>query len=161
MTAEPRTLTLTGTLELPAATPVPDPDDPAAELIAAVLAVRAGEGGMDLVMRLFRQATVWLETEDGEHGGQLVRSVHVQGLNWLPVFSSLPRLAAFCQATGRGQQRITYGTTTGEQVLESCLPALPPATGLVLDPVADHVLSLPPVPGIAPAAVALDTESRP
>lgn len=156
---DPRTLTLSGTLQLPAATPVDDADDPAAELISAVLEVRAGHGDMDLVLRLFRQATVWLETEDGERGDQLVRSVHAQGLNWLPVFSSLPRLAAFCQATGRGQQRVTYGTATGAEVLDRCLPALPPATGLVLDPVCDHVLSLPPVPGIAPDAVAI--ESRP
>lgn len=158
---DPRSLTLSGTLELPTSTAPPDADDPAAELVSAVLQVRAGHGDMDLVMRLFRSATVWLETEDGERGTQLVRSVHVQGLNWLPVFSSLPRLAAFASATGRGQQRVTYGAALGAEVLDSCLPALPPATGLVLDPISDHVLSLPPVPGVAPDAVAIDTESRP
>ncbi len=157
----PRSLTLSGTLDLPTPTAAPDADDSAAELVSAVLQVRAGQGDMDLVVRLFRRATVWLETEDGELGTQLVRSVHVQGLNWLPVFSSLPRLAAFAAATGRGQRRVTYGTAPGAEVLDRCLPVLPPATGLVLDPISDHVLSLPPVPGIVPDAVAISTESRP
>ncbi|MCA1278267.1 SseB family protein [Saccharopolyspora sp. 7B] len=63
---------------------------------------------------------------------------------WLPVFTSLDHLAAFAVASGRGNQPCTYGTLSGAEVLDAVLSALPPGTGLVLDPGAEHVLALPP-----------------
>lgn len=152
-------MTWSGTLGMvePAGTP-PQPD-PAAELIAAVSAVRAGDGDMDLVVQLFRNTTLWVETDSDERG-HAVRSVQVQGLHWLPVFSSLPNLALFCQAGDRGDQQITYGTVTGDEILESCLPALPFGTGVVLDAASDHVLTLPPVAGFVPDSLAVDAEFR-
>lgn len=141
----------------PAGTPA-EPD-PAGDLIAAVSAVRAGGGDVDLVVRLFRDATLWVETDSDERG-HAVRSVQVQGLHWLPVFSSLPRLALFCQAGNRGDQHITYGTVTGAEILETCLPALPFGTGVVLDTASEHVLALPPVAGFVPDSLAVDAASR-
>lgn len=129
----------------------------APELIAAVAAVRAGEGDMDQVMQLLRSATLWVETDSDEHG-HAVRSVAAQGLSWLPVFSSLPRLALFAQAAGRGAQQVTYGTLTGAELLDTCLPELPVGTGLVLDAVSEHVLALPPVRGIVPESLAVSAE---
>ncbi len=152
-------MTWSGTLGStePASTP-PEPD-PATELIAAVSAVRAGGGDMDLVVRLFRNTTLWVETDSDERG-HAVRSVQFDGLHWLPVFSSLLRLALFCQAGDRGERHITYGTITGDEILRSCLPALPFGTGVLLDAASDHVLTLPPVAGIVPDSLAVDAESR-
>lgn len=161
MSSDTRITRLSGSLDFgkdaPAESSAPE-FEPASELIAAVAEVRAGRGDVDRVMSLFRQATVWIETEPAEPG-HLVRSVAAHGLNWLPVFSSLSRLAQFCQASGRGEQQVDYGTLTGAEVLEACLPALPPATGLLLDAASDHVLSLPPVTGIVPDSLAIDAET--
>lgn len=138
--------------------PLPVEQAPEAPLIASVEQVRAGHGGMDRVMGLFRRSTLWVETElAGEQ--HTVRSVQAEGLSWLPVFSSLAQLAAFCQASGRGSVEVSYGTLTGAELLATCLPALPLGTGVLLDPVADHALPLPPVTGIVPDSLAVDRDT--
>lgn len=145
-----RTLSLSGTLPLPDADPVePEPVDEAHSLVAAVVEVRAGRGDMGEVMRLFRDASLWVERESSDEG-HAVRAVAAEGLRWLPVFTSLAQLAVFAQASGRGDQEVSYGRLSGAEVLDVCLPGLPPGTGMVLDPVADHVLALPAVRGIVP-----------
>lgn len=155
------TLSMSGTLPIPDTVPAPVPDpgpeSVTEELIAEVIEVRAARGDMDQVMRLLRQTPLWVETEQDEDGqSYTVRSVQTQGLRWLPVFSALEHLARFAQASGRGDQHIQYGQLPGAELLDEVLPALPHGTGLVLDPVADHVLALPAVRGIVPDALAVD-----
>lgn len=154
-----RTLTLSGTL--PLAEPVSQgelsPVPAGSSLVAAVVEVRAGRGDMAEVMALFRAATLWVE-RDGDQ--QVVRAVEFEGLRWLPVFTSLEQLAVFAQASRRGDQEVHYGRLSGAEIVEECLPLLPVGTGMVLDPLADHVLPLPAVRGIVPDSRAIDGEAH-
>ncbi|QGK69679.1 hypothetical protein GIY23_09245 [Allosaccharopolyspora coralli] len=119
-------------------------EHPSPELIAAVREVLGGHDVMDRVMNLLQKAPLWLETEVASGGGdRVVRTLRAEGLRWLPLFSSRTLLARFAQASGRGSAEITYGSLTGAEVLDELLPQLPRGTGIVLDPVSDHVLALP------------------
>lgn len=125
-----------------------DEDEPNPLLVQALEDAHAGTTQGYELMPLFFAAQVWVETEPSvdEHGQQrvAVRSVHAQGLSWLPVFTSLPRLAQFGQLTGRGEVELTYGELPGREVVRDLLPDLPVHTGIVLDPGSEHVFALPP-----------------
>lgn len=132
-----------GVLRLAGTLPKAPPPHPSPDLLAAVARVHAGEDVMADVMELLRTAPVWLETTPTADGQQLVEPLRRQGLIWLPLFSSELYLARFAQASGRGEDTIAYGELTGAEVLDELLPQLPRGTGIVLDPVSDHVLALP------------------
>ena len=132
-------------------------DEVAPELVDAVTEVRAARGDMDRVLRLFRGTTLWVERETTEQGHAL-RTIPLDGAHWLPVFTSLVRLSEFCRAAGRGAESLRYGQLTGADVLDTCLPALPFGTGVLLDATCEHVLALPPVNGIVPSDLAVDAQ---
>lgn len=161
-------MTFSGSLlkEPPAAAPAPAPSpetapDPSAELLVeAVLEVHAARGDVELMMRLFRQASLWVEV-DSAGGGRSVRAVRHEELRWLPVFSSSGELARFCQATDRGSERVEYGRVTGAEVIDEVLPGLPFGTGMLLDPLAPHAFALPAVSGIVPPDRAVNRQEVP
>lgn len=105
--------------------------------------VRTGEDDVaDLVSRL-RAAQLVVEVEASATGSELVPVV-AQGLRWLPVFSSLEYWAQFLVAAGRGEDTIGYGWLSGSELFDEVVPQLAAGTGVVLDPLAEHVLALPP-----------------
>lgn len=141
----------TGSLDTAPADSVPvdtpgwaDEEEPNPLLVRALQDAHNGMSQGYELLPLFFSTQVWVETEPAEQGQVAVRSVYAQGLSWLPVYTSLPRLAQFAQMTGRGEVTITYGQLPGREVVRDLLPHLPSHTGIVLDPGSEHVFALPP-----------------
>ncbi|MBA8827825.1 hypothetical protein FHX42_005232 [Saccharopolyspora lacisalsi] len=159
MSSQPRALTVVGDLSDPEPAPAPDDGDEPVALLEAVRAVRAGDGDMDELLALFRDTEVYIETSPVE-GGTSVSTVSQDGLNWLPVYTTLERMAAGMVAAGRGAEDVGYAHVLGADLLDGILHALPYGTGLVLDPLAEHVFALPPVSGIVAEPLAVDGQEQ-
>lgn len=155
MSSSARSVTLSGSLV--AATE--DTGEPATDLLMeAVQAARAGHADQQQLVSAFRAATVYVEAIPTDDGDRALQWVHQGGLTWVPVFTSLQTLAAFYSEAGRGDDQIDYGELTGAELIDHCLPQLPRGTGMILDPISDHVLALPPVAGIVPDDLAIPTD---
>ncbi|WP_460958259.1 hypothetical protein [Parasphingorhabdus pacifica] len=96
----------------------------------------AGEADPHLVMATFRRSSVYLLPDAAplrlEDGGV-----------WLPVFSTPAQLVAFCEASGvgiGGDGSVDWVSLPGERLLEHYLPA---GCGVVLDVLAQHMLTIP------------------
>lgn len=149
-------LTLTGDLGLGTDPSLAKPETDA--LLAAVDAARNGHADLDILMPRFRAATLYVEAIPTEDGDRALQWVHHEGLTWVPVFTSLMNMASCFVEAGRGEEEVHYGMLTGAELIEQCLPQLPRGTGMILDPISEHVLALPPVEGIVSAELAIPTE---
>ncbi|WP_017972379.1 SseB family protein [Actinopolyspora halophila] len=130
----------------------------ASEIVPAALAMQQGHGPEALLDTL-RGSVLLVETEHGEDGYTVATmSAEPGGLWWLPVFSEQQQLADYALRGQRGDTSITYGQLSGAEVFDELLVQLPRGTGVLLDPAAEHTVALPPVPGIVPAAIALDPD---
>lgn len=118
--------------------PVRDP-----ELLRELAAqARSGEREPGELVALLRSATLVVEVEATETGHEIV-PVRAQGLCWLPAFTTLDYWAQFLRAGGRGDERVGYGWLSGVELFDEVVPQLPTGTGVVLDPLTEHVLALP------------------
>lgn len=127
----------------------------AGALVAEASRLREGEGDAERFAQLFRACSVQVEVVT-EETGHALPCVPYDGSTWVPVFSELAHMAEFLRACERGSEEVQHGALTGAELLDSCLPMLPRGTGLLLDPMSEHVLALPPVVGIVPAELAVD-----
>lgn len=122
--------------------PVLDP-----ELLRELAAqARSGEREPGELVALLRSAQLVVEVETTETGHEVVPVV-AQGLRWVPVFSALEYWAQFLTADGRGDERVGYGWLSGSELFDEVVPQLPAGTGIVLDPLTEHILALPPAGG--------------
>lgn len=153
------TLTLTGDLGLGSNSGAVADEPETDALREAVHGARVGEGDLETLMGLFRAATLYVEAIPTENGDRALQWVHHEGLTWVPVFTSLQHLAAFYIEAGRGDDDVDYGILTGAELIDHCLPQLPRGTGMILDPISEHVIALPPVAGIVGDDLALPTDS--
>lgn len=113
------------------------------ELPALLRQARDGECHVrDLVHRL-RAAWLVVEVETASTGHEVL-SFLAEGLRWLPVFTSLEQWAQFLVAAGRGEERAGYGWVSGAELFDEVVPQLAVGTGVLVDPMAEHVLALPP-----------------
>lgn len=129
------------------------------DVVQAALAMQQGHGSEPLLETL-RDGVLLVETEYGEDGYTVATtSAEPGGLWWLPVFSDYQQLADYALLGQRGDASITYGQLPGAEVFDELLGQLPRGTGVLLDPAAEHTVALPPVPGIVPAAIALNPDT--
>lgn len=104
---------------------------------------RSGEREPGELVALLRSAQLVVEVETTETRHEVVPVV-AQGLCWLPVFTTLDHWAQFLRAGGRGDERVGYGWLAAAELFDAVVPQLPAGTGVVLDPLTEHVLALPP-----------------
>lgn len=113
------------------------------ELPALLRQARNGECHVrDLANRL-RATWLVVEVETASTGHKVV-SFLAEGLRWLPVFISLEQWAQFLVNAGRGDERAGYGWMSGAELFDEVVPQLAAGTGVLVDPIAEHVLALPP-----------------
>ncbi|MCE7007991.1 SseB family protein [Kibdelosporangium philippinense] len=124
-------------------------------LINACRALRAGTGETSYMLSTFRRTTVYAERLDNAIP---VRD-HPPGEGyWLPVYSSLQEMARSVQT------ECLYFSLTGADLLDDMVPSMIRAHGravaVMLDPLAEHAMALPPVSGIVPDDVAVPGGTR-
>lgn len=107
----------------------------------------------------------------GLEGPTRILTVERGGLTWLPVFTDRQQLVAFHQAraaagtsTVVGEAGVVGGLVwvgaLGARVLDFYLPALGSPVGVMVDPLSQYPVALPPLQGLVPESVALDAEHR-
>ncbi|GAA2998455.1 SseB family protein [Streptomyces fulvorobeus] len=80
------------------------------------------------------------------------------GVRWICAFSDEEALARFARARGDAGREWTYQTVLGARLLDVMVPMLPGPAGVALDAGSeDGGMLFPPVAGIVPDAVAVET----
>ncbi|MFG3379714.1 SseB family protein [Streptomyces sp. NPDC047999] len=102
----------------------------------------------------FRSTAVLVPFDDQES----LWTATLGGVRWICAFTDEERLARFAHAQGDASREWTYQVILGEQLLDSMVPLLPGPAGVALDVGSDNGMVFPPVRGIVPDAVAVDTE---
>ncbi|MFJ5548094.1 SseB family protein [Streptomyces sp. NPDC093225] len=123
-------------------------------LTAEIAAMRAGAGRPQRLVGELRRATLLAPVVDGA----LMSGVQ-GGVRWLYAFTDEESLARFLLRRGADPAAGTeYLAVLGARLLDSVIPSLDGPTGIAVD-VADEdgAMLFPPVAGIVPDSVALDT----
>ncbi|MEV6837580.1 hypothetical protein AB0N17_24255 [Streptomyces sp. NPDC051133] len=131
---------------LPVPVPVPEPEhSPPSREFAALLGV-------------FRRTAV-LVPLDGAEGAPL--TADFGGVRWIYAFSNEPALARFAVARGEGDREWAYQRWLGARLLDAGVPAVGVPCGVALDVGSEgEGVLFPPVTGIVPDAVAVETNGE-
>ncbi|MER6993238.1 SseB family protein [Saccharopolyspora hirsuta] len=130
------------------------PPAPAVDLVDALHSFRTDRCSLEQLAGVLRDTALFVPVSD-EDGGVALVTAREGELGWLGAFTSLPRMAEFYRASGRGSDVVRYAELTGAELLDQCLPALPEGTGLVVDAGSEHSTALGPVAGLVPDEIAL------
>ncbi|MEU2154700.1 hypothetical protein ABZ532_06715 [Streptomyces sp. NPDC019396] len=129
------------------------------ELAEEIAAAREGRGDPGRLLGEFRRAAVLVPVVDGG----LMSGRH-GGIRWIHAFTDESALARFAQArdggprTGGGTAEWEYLSILGARLLDAVIPALDGPTGVAVNTAdEDGSMLFPPVSGIVPDAVAVDT----
>jgi len=82
------------------------------------------------------------------------------GVRWICAFSDEAALARFAYAQQDAARAWDYRTVLGSRLLDQMVPMLPGPAGVALDAGSPDGMLFPPVRGIVPDAVAVDTEGH-
>jgi len=99
----------------------------------------------------FRRREVLVPMVDGS-----LLSAEAGGIRWLFAFTDVPALERFAEA--RGEAVPDRVPVYGARLLDQVVPAVDGPVGIAVDAGSPAGLVLPPVTGIVPDAVALDSE---
>lgn len=122
-------------------------------LIDEVAAIHAGQPEPAALVGEFRRTHVLIPTVN-----DALLSTELDGIRWLYAFTDEEALARF--ALGRGAEpgdEWQYLTVSGARVLDVLIPAIEGPTGVALDAGSEQGALFPPVAGIVPDRVAIDT----
>ncbi|MEU0947437.1 SseB family protein [Streptomyces canus] len=99
----------------------------------------------------FRRREVLVPVVDGS-----LLSVEAGGIRWLFAFTDVPALERFVEV--RGEAVPDWVPVYGARLLDQVIPAVDGPVGIAVDAGSPTGFVLPPVTGIVPDAVALDSE---
>ena len=98
----------------------------------------------------FRRREVLVPVVDGS-----LLSAEAGGIRWLFAFTDVPALERFAEA--RGEDVPTWVPVFGARLLDQVVPRAGGLTGIAVDAGSEAGFVLPPVAGIVPDAVAVDS----
>ncbi|WP_051797767.1 SseB family protein [Streptomyces sp. NRRL S-337] len=122
-------------------------------LIDEVAAIHAGQPDPAALVGEFRRTHVLIPAVN-----DTLLSADLDGIRWLYAFTDEEALSRF--ALGRGAEPGTewqYLSVSGARVLDVLIPAIEGPTGVALDAGSEQGALFPPVRGIVPDRVAIDT----
>ncbi|MCX2180140.1 SseB family protein [Streptomyces sp. SKN60] len=128
------------------------------ERTGAALAERIAErrrGGDDprALVGEMRRSVLLVPVADGG-----LWSVRAGGVRWICGFTDEAALARFALHHGRGDEPMDYAALLGARIVDEVVPALGEPAGLAVDiATEDGSMFFPPVTGIVPDEVAVDT----
>ncbi|MFC7306294.1 SseB family protein [Streptomyces monticola] len=123
-----------------------------AEVLARQLTdlARSGEGDLRSLVGEFRRSEVLVPVADGA-----VLSVAIGPVRWLFAFTGMETLDRF--AAQRPEKVDEWLPVFGARLLDQVIPAIDGPVGIAVDAGSEAPMVLPPVQGIVPDAVAVDT----
>ncbi|MFJ4775340.1 hypothetical protein [Streptomyces sp. NPDC088762] len=125
-------------------------------LIEEIVAMRGGSGHSGRLLGEFRRTALLVPLSEGEGSGLM--SGWQGGVRWIYAFTDEAALARFAQQRGAAHREWEYLAILGARLVDEVIPTIDGPTGVAVD-VADEDGSMlfPPVVGIVPDAVAVDT----
>lgn len=122
-------------------------------LAEQISAQRRGAGDPRALVGEMRRSVLLVPVADG-----VLWSAHSGGVRWICGFTDEAALARFALLHGPGDQPMDYAALLGARIVDEIVPSLEGLTGLAVDiATEDGSMFFPPVTGIVPDAVALDT----
>ncbi|SDC54705.1 hypothetical protein [Streptomyces prasinopilosus] len=114
---------------------------------------RAGVGDPRALVGEMRRSVLLVPSVDGR-----LWSAHAGGVRWVCAFTDEASLARFAEQRGMNERPLDYAALLGARIVDEIVPGLGEPAGLAVD-IADEDGSMffPPVAGIVPDEVAVDT----
>ncbi|MGW7262771.1 hypothetical protein [Streptomyces sp. NPDC054842] len=114
---------------------------------------RRGDGDPRALVGEMRRSVLLVPVADGG-----LWSVRSGGVRWICGFSDEAALARFALRHGPGDRPMEYAALLGARIVDEIVPSLGEPAGLAVDiATEDGAMFFPPVAGIVPDAVAVDT----
>ncbi len=124
------------------------------ELAEEIAVFRAGSGDPSRMLGEFRRAVLLAPVADGG-----LMSGKSGGVRWIYAFTDEDALARFALARDAGDQEWEYLSILGARLLDAVIPGVDGPTGVVVNAAdGEGAMLLPPVTGIVPDAVAVDSQ---
>ncbi|MFC5958230.1 hypothetical protein ACFP51_28365 [Streptomyces pratens] len=116
---------------------------------------RAGVGDPRALVGEMRRSVLLVPSVDGR-----LWSAHSGGVRWVCAFTDETALARFAEQRGMNDRPLDYAALLGARIVDEIVPSLGEPAGLAVD-IADEDGSMffPPVTGIVPVGVAVDTDA--
>jgi hypothetical protein len=126
---------------------------PATALARQISAVYDGSGDGTALVEEFRRTAVLVPLAGAERPLSGVWG----GIRWIYAFTGTAELAAFAAVRGRQADTWDYVTVRGWRLLDAVIPEVDGPAGVALDVAGDRPMMFPPVAGVVPATVAVDS----
>ncbi|MDN3292616.1 hypothetical protein QWM81_00865 [Streptomyces ficellus] len=130
-------------------------EQPRTALAERIAARRAGVGDPRALVGEMRRSILLVPTSRGG-----LWSARSGGVRWICGFTDETALARFALHHGPGDRPVDYAALLGARIVDEIVPSLGEPAGLAVDIASeDGSMFFPPVTGIVPAGVAVDTEA--
>ncbi|WP_406724264.1 hypothetical protein WJ438_05885 [Streptomyces sp. GD-15H] len=130
-------------------------EQPRTTLAERIAEQRAGLGDPRALVGEMRRSVLLVPSVDGR-----LWSAHSGGVRWVCAFTDETALARFALHHGPGDRPMEYAALLGARIVDEVVPGLAEPAGLAVDIASeDGSMFFPPVTGIVPDGVAVDTET--
>ncbi|MFC9915844.1 hypothetical protein [Streptomyces sp. NPDC059862] len=129
-------------------------EQPRTALAERIAERRAGVGDPRALVGEMRRSILLVPTPDGG-----LWSARSGGVRWICGFTDETALARFALRHGPGDRPMDYAALLGARIMDEVVPSLGEPAGLAVDIASeDGSMFFPPVTGIVPDGVAVDTD---
>lgn len=130
-------------------------EQPRTALAERIAEQRAGTGDPRALVGEMRRSVLLVPSVDGR-----LWSAHSGGVRWVCAFTDETALARFALHHGPGDRPMDYAALLGVRIVDEIVPGLGEPAGLAVDIASeDGSMFFPPVTGIVPDGVAVDTDA--